>query len=108
MRREDVNTKGIAVAALTLSVLAAVIHVSLIWFHGYLAKQRSHPGPAAALVTPLEIDSGEPLKELRKSETLKLSLYGWVNREQGIVRIPIERAIEIRSGQTNPSEAKHD
>ncbi len=35
------------------------------------------------------------LRELRAQEELKLSRYQWIDREKGIVRIPIERAAEL-------------
>jgi hypothetical protein len=51
------------------------------------------PGPAGIFATPIGSDrAGERLRE-RDAEVL--STYGWVDRERGIVRIPIERAIDI-------------
>ena len=54
--------------------------------------------PAAAPTPPqpsLEVDSGALLGELRTAEDALLDGYGWIDREQGRVRIPIERAMQI-------------
>jgi hypothetical protein len=37
----------------------------------------------------------ENLKEFEKQENEKLSTYGWVEKNPAIVRIPIERAMEL-------------
>jgi hypothetical protein len=36
--------------------------------------------------------------ELRQEQRDQLSRYEWVDRDEGVVRIPIERAIELRAG----------
>ena len=36
----------------------------------------------------------EILAEVRAAESEKLSTYGWVDEEKGIVRIPIEEAMQ--------------
>jgi hypothetical protein len=35
------------------------------------------------------------LRELRTREDAELNSYGWIDRTSGVVRIPIDRAIEI-------------
>jgi hypothetical protein len=37
----------------------------------------------------------EAFKQLRATEDAVLNTYGWVDRESGIVHIPIERAMEL-------------
>lgn len=46
---------------------------------------------------PTDPDAPTPeqrLAELRADEEQALTRYGWIDREQGIVRIPIDRAME--------------
>ncbi len=38
---------------------------------------------------------GSELRELRAQEQAKLSRYQWVNRKDGVVRIPLDRAREL-------------
>jgi hypothetical protein len=47
------------------------------------------PSPA------LEAQSGQTLDRYRVIEDRKLNSYGWVDRSAGIVRIPIDRAMDL-------------
>ena len=38
---------------------------------------------------------GTELRELRAEEQAKLTRYQWVNRKEGVVRIPVDRAREL-------------
>ena len=52
-----------------------------------LPEQKLPPEPR------LEIDAPANLARLRAEEDVKLTTYGWVDRPAGVVRIPIDRAI---------------
>ena len=39
---------------------------------------------------------------MRQTEAALLDSYGWIDREAGIVRIPIERAMELLVEQNRP------
>ncbi len=41
------------------------------------------------------------LSEMRAKETAALTTYGWVDQSKGIVRIPIDRAIQLTIDETN-------
>ena len=53
----------------------------------------------------LEVTPGKNLAELRAEEEAELSSYGWIDRTNQIVRIPIERAMELMA-QRAAKEAK--
>jgi hypothetical protein len=56
-----------------------------------LAKDYTRPTPTPALQT-------QPFKDLymlREEEAKRLQSYGWVDKDGGVARIPIERAMEI-------------
>lgn len=60
------------------------------------AEQRLPPEPR------LEIDPAAHLARLRAEEDAILKTYGWVDKPNGVVRIPIERAMALlveREGQ---------
>jgi hypothetical protein len=46
-----------------------------------------------------------PLRDLRAAENAKLSGYAWVSQQQGVVRLPLDRAIELtaRDWESRPS-----
>jgi hypothetical protein len=43
------------------------------------------------------------LKQMRDAENQMLGTYGWVDREHGIVRLPIDRAIDLLAQRGLPS-----
>jgi len=55
-----------------------------------LREERVLPPPPRLQVAP-ERD----LQALRQREEERLNTYGWIDREAGVVRIPIERAMEL-------------
>ncbi len=61
------------------------------------------PAPTLPPEPRLMAVPGQDLRELRAQEEEMLRTYGWINRESGIVRIPIERAMEILAGRGLPT-----
>ena len=51
----------------------------------------------------LEVASGQYLRELRAREVTSLKGYYWVNKDLGVVGIPVERAIEILAQRGLPA-----
>jgi hypothetical protein len=102
----DVNIGGVLLFAAGLFVVAGVVHL-LVWvLFGYLSGRetrlgaREHPLTVTS-ETPLppeprlQINPREDLRELRAHEDEVLTSYGWVDKNAGIVRIPIEEAMKI-------------
>lgn len=62
-----------------------------------VARDREEfPGPR------LQTSSAADWEKYRAAEVHELTSYGWVDREKNIVRIPIERAIELLSQRGLP------
>ncbi|RMD85938.1 MAG: hypothetical protein D6815_00855 [Candidatus Dadabacteria bacterium] len=64
------------------------------------ASQPAHPlakveGPQLPPEPRLQANPRQDLLALRAWENEVLTSYGWVDREKGIVRIPIERAMDL-------------
>lgn len=57
--------------------------------HPVTAQQRLPPEPR------LEIDPQTGLAALQAAETERLRTYGWVDKQNGVVRIPIDRAMAL-------------
>ena len=51
----------------------------------------------------LQIDPSIELKDIRDWEEEQLTDYGWVDKDTGVFRIPIERAIEITAQMGLPA-----
>lgn len=92
--------------AIFLTVVSLIVAVLMVGFHKYLdareqaAKAPRHPmaaGQVRPLPPPPRLQSSPftDLTEFRQEENRLLNRYGWVDRNAGIVRIPVERAIEV-------------
>jgi hypothetical protein len=110
MHSDDVNLKGIAgflgLLALTLVIVYGAL--TAMWRH-LEAKARQadqqtlrQSAPAAAASTrpyfPLPREQPVPiidLQTLQARERAELNSYGWIDKSAGVVRIPIDRAIEL-------------
>jgi len=110
----DINPKRVAMVGLAL---ATVIAVSLLVTYGlfyyfYRGETRKRPVPSPLSYsrepTPeprLSVEPGEDLKTLRSEEDAMLKSYGWIDRDKGVVHIPIDRAIEILAERGLPVRA---
>jgi hypothetical protein len=105
--RRDANVKWIVRVVVFVFVFGLAIQFIL---SGYLSKLKEIPAPTdswrplenAAHAPPsappfprLQVSAPLDLLAFRASEEAELNGYGWINRTSGVVRIPIERAMEL-------------
>ena len=82
-----------------LVILLALLVVAFVGSGALLIVLRKHVGPStmkplAVLPEPrLEIN-GRGLQSLRARNSEELRTYGWIDHERGIVRVPIDVAME--------------
>jgi hypothetical protein len=98
----DVNATAVGCFALAMVVgCAAVFSLIAVVFHRLDAHV---PGGAANRITSerisapapeLQIAPAQDMERFRAAEQETLTSYGWVDRQAGIARIPIERAMEL-------------
>jgi len=109
----DADAHSITVFGIALAFTIVLVHL-LLWgmfalFSGREAKLSPHV-PAiiktqAATEPPEPRLQGNPqldLKKMLEDEDAALNHYGWVDPEHGIVRIPIQRALEIAAEKGLP------
>jgi hypothetical protein len=105
--QRDISVGAVAIFAVSLVVaLVAVHYLALGTFH-HLARQPAEYSPPSPLAGTREKFTGPRLlvnqkldmEAFRASEDTALNNYGWVDRTQGIVRIPIDRAIDLLARQ---------
>jgi hypothetical protein len=107
----DVSLTGITrIAILSFVVIFAILGLVYV-FWGAFARYSADTRPMEPMAGrkagedrlptgPLVItDEPGALRQLRAKEREHLHHYGWVDKNQGIVRIPIERAIELIASQ---------
>ena len=114
----DANVWIIVKFGLWLGVSAIVIHIGLGFLFGLFVKQSEETNPQFPLAIGQEqrLPAAPRLQQFpvnefvafRKHEQAVLEEYGWVSKEAGVVRIPIDEAMRravasglpARAGQT--------
>jgi hypothetical protein len=103
MHNDDVNLKGIAAFLGILAVTLVVVYMVITAMSRHLEKNARQ---ADAQTSPLSGGAYFPapreqpnplvdLETLRASEDAELNSYGWIDKTNGVVRIPIDRAIDL-------------
>jgi hypothetical protein len=100
----DVDVRGILRFGGALAIVAVVIHIALYWLLLYYNQREARRETPTTSGQSKEDPPPEPrlrvapradLLEMRRAEDQVLNSYGWVDREKNIVRVPIERGMEI-------------
>ena len=95
----DININAVVLFASSLVVAGIIVHFVVVGMFRHFAARRAFPTESRREFTGprLVVNQAQDMEKLRASEDASLNSYGWVDREQGIVRIPIDRAIELLS-----------
>lgn len=112
----DVNVFQISAFGIGL-LLACIVTVFAMWvMFDFLFRRedaKNANNPAAAMMSQRQKLPPEPrlqaepkveLKDLRADEDAILNGYGWIDPNKGIVRIPIDQAIDIVAQKGLPSK----
>jgi hypothetical protein len=98
---------GIALAAVL--VISVVIASLIIHYKKVQHARQETPIPRLAREREampqlrLQIDAPNELRQLRAAEEAALNSYGWVDKDAGIVKIPVNRAMEILAKKDLPA-----
>lgn len=99
----DANLRAVVIFGICLLVLVAgTIVITVLVLNSISAR----PQPGLADRSPLALDRMPPgarlqvsppadMRAFREAEDAALTSYGWVDRANGVTRIPIERAKEL-------------
>lgn len=114
--RRDINVFQVTAFGIGL-LLGCIVTVFIIWglFDFFYAREnaKNQGNPAALMMKEQNQLPPEPrlqrnpkveLHDLRSDEEAILNSYGWVNPDKGIVRIPIDQAIDIVAQKGLPSK----
>lgn len=111
----DVNARGLFWFVVILLVCVVLIHIVVAVIFKYYAGQNPQTFAAETPIVPShdqwpkpaqQISPEEDLKEFRATQEKLLCSYGWVDREKGIVRIPVERAMDLVIQENSQSKGK--
>lgn len=100
--KTDVDVRAIVIFTIGLLVFIAVSIVAVIFFFRILAHQEGQ-GMSPASMSRIQLPSGPTLQvtprrdriEILNDEKNILNTVGWVDRDKGIVHIPIEKAMKL-------------
>lgn len=102
---KDASVRGIVFTGVGLAVAAAIAFALVYGIFQILANHpltTSPPNPMAETYNQqlppeprVEEHPAAELKDLHAKEDNLLSTYGWTDKSAGLVRIPIDRAIEL-------------
>jgi hypothetical protein len=100
----DLAPRPLYLAGLVLAlVVALALGIVLAVFRGMDAASARRQVPAHPLAEPTQAppeprlleDPDRNWAEFAREQRERVEGYGWVDRENGVVRIPIERAMEL-------------
>lgn len=100
----DASVRLVVWFAAILVGSAIIIHLALAGLYKVLEKQHPSPDAPSRIALNPQMIAPEPrlqsnpqldLEKFNEEEAQTLNSYGWVDREHGVIRIPIERAIDL-------------
>jgi hypothetical protein len=101
----DAGVRPIVLNGAGLAVMIVIVGLIVYGTFQYLARHpaisaQSNPMSAGDLQIPpeprIEDHPAIAIQQLHAQEDKTLSTYGWTDRKAGVVRIPIDRAIELQ------------
>jgi len=125
--REDLAPKPILIFLLALAVGCVLIYFILRGMYSYLDAYENHHQPvqnpmvkqatadtrsvsAGDIVNfpqpRLETDERREINDFRQQEEQTLNSYAWVDQPAGVVRIPIDRAMQLVAQRGLPTRAQ--
>ena len=111
----DLKARNIALFAAALAITIALVLLVSYWLFEFAAVQQAEkehpPSPLASTHEPtpeprLQVHAPKELQEMRAAEDALLKNYGWVDQKAGIVRIPVDRAIELLAKRGLPARTE--
>ena len=102
--KSDASPRGLLYFALIMAAILAAVSLSLILLFKHFQKAEA---PASFVPTPFAAEQplppgprvqpnpGADMQSYYESQQKILNSYGWVDRQKGIVRLPIDRAMQL-------------
>ena len=100
----DVQPKYVAYFGVVLALLILVVFLAAAWLFRFFATNQIATNPARTQLAPESTQPPEPRLQVSpeadnrdyiERERQILNQYGWIDRNKGIARIPISRAMDI-------------
>jgi len=111
----DVSVRGILLFTVVLFAFIVVTFVLVWWLFDYFAAREmradrpllplvsSRPSGSLPPEPRLQVSPSQDMQAMRAAEDARLNSYGWVDQQAGIVRIPIDRAMQLLAERGLPA-----
>jgi hypothetical protein len=106
---EHSDVTGRLLASLAIGVAAFILgtpYVLSALYRDAATVVPTRPPPAQTRAPALQTNAVTDLAKFRSNEAAALASYGWIDREHGIVRVPIARAMELTAQRGLPGWSK--
>jgi hypothetical protein len=107
----DVRLRPLIIFGVGLAIFAGTALLMMVWLFDYLVARRApeadYPSPLLETGRPppeprLQVSPRHDMRLMRAEENSMLQSYGWVDRQAGIVHIPIGRAMDLLIEKAEP------
>jgi hypothetical protein len=110
----EINLRGVtwATIGLVIAVVAVLVTVGGLFslFKRQYASESAPPRITIAGRLPpaprLQTNPTSDLQQLLEAENAKLNSYGWIDKSGGVIRIPIERAMDLLAQRGLPARSE--
>lgn len=112
----DINVRVVTWTAIGLVVSAMVMGVTVGGLFSLFKSQHPSASASSRITTPvalpppprLQTNPTADLQQLREVENAKLNSYGWIDKSAGVVRIPIDRAMDLLAQRGLPARGESE
>lgn len=91
----DVAARPVLFTVLGFLAFVAVSLVALRIYYGWIIRGPVATSPRPFASPQLQADPLADLKRFQRAKGEQLTIYAWVDRSKGLIRIPIDRAMEL-------------
>ncbi len=102
----DADTRAITQFGVALALVVVLSQLGLWWLFNTLTRRESRLSPPVTALVRAQAPTEPPeprlqanpqadMRTMREKEDAVLSHYGWVDPTRGVVRIPIDRALDL-------------
>jgi hypothetical protein len=100
----DVKARVVAWFALSLVVAGVAIHFGSAALFNVFKREHPSPEPPSQIVKAPRVLAPPPslqanpradFEQFKADQEARLNSYGWVDKKAGVIRIPIERAMDL-------------
>lgn len=114
--RRDASIRGLLLFGLFLAAVLVFVFFSMKWTFDWLSAESPRGEPAAPFAQGRPLPPGprlqaSPHMDLRSyctGQVQELNSYGWLDKNNGVVHIPIERAMDIVMQQGFPARPESE